>query len=150
MVIWTAKFNKKRAILAVAVLAAALIAIILFAGRRDSGAPRPASLVRNNDERVAFLNSLGWEVEETVLEQQQVLIPKEFGAVYEEYNALQLQQGFDLTKYAGMDAMRYTYRLLNYPDANVSAVADIIVCQNEVIAGDVQSNALDGFMKPLR
>ena len=37
-----------------------------------------------------------------------------FTGVYEEYKALQKNQGFDLTEYTGMEAIRYTYRVLNY------------------------------------
>ena len=48
-----------------------------------------------------------------------------------------------------MEAVRYTYRILNYPE-NESVVADIIVFRNEIIAGDIQNNSLDGFMAGLK
>ena len=44
--------------------------------------------------------------------------------------------------------MRYTYKILNYP-GEADVVADIIVFRNQVIAGDVQSVALYGFMHGL-
>ena len=156
MFIFTTKFNKKKAVLAVLVLAAILIGIILIAGsvdRSKSNAKETAALsavVKNNDQRVKFLNSLGWEVDKKVLEEQKVVIPRDFSDVYKRYNQIQIAQGFDLMKYGGIEATRYTYKVLNYPDATGNVVADIIIYRNEVIAGDVQSNALDGFMVGLR
>ncbi len=156
MFIFTTKFNRRKAVFGVVVLAIILIAIILIAGstdRADSNAKETAALaavVKNNDQRVKYLNSLGWEVEKTALEEQKVVIPREFPDVYKKYNEIQLAQGFDLSKYAGTEATRYTYKVLNYPDDGSHIVADIIVYRNKVIAGDVQSNALDGFMAGLK
>lgn len=156
MFIFTTKFNKKKAVLAVLVLAVILIAIILLAGsadRADSNSKETAALsavVKNNDQRIRYLNSLGWEVEKKALEEQKVVIPRDFSDVYKKYNEIQLLQGFDLSKFGGIEATRYTYKVLNFPDCDTNVVADIIVYRNEIIAGDVQSNALDGFMVGLR
>lgn len=150
MFIFTTKFNRKKAVLAVLALAVVLVAIILLAGNTDrNNAKETAALsavVKNNDQRVNYLKALGWEVEKTALEEQKVVIPRQFSNVYKKYNDLQMAQGFDLTKYGGLEAMRYTYKVLNYPGATGNVVADIIVYRDEIIAGDVQSNALDGFM----
>ena len=152
MFVYTAKFNKKKAIAIVLLLAAILIAIILLAGRASgNNTAETASLsavMKNNSQRVKYLESLGWEVEKDVLEEQAVIIPRDFTGVYEEYNSLQKEQGFDLSRYAGVEAVRYTYRVLNYPGTE-SVVADIIVFRNEIIAGDIQNNSLDGFMAGL-
>jgi hypothetical protein len=153
MFIFTAKFNKRKAIAAVLVLAAVLVAIVLIAGNaNNSNAKETAALsavVKNNEQRVNYLKALGWEVEQNVLEQQKIVIPRKFTDVYKKYNEIQLAQGFDLSKFGGVEAMRYTYKVLNYPEATATVVADIIVFKNEVIAGDIQSNALDGFMAGL-
>jgi len=156
MFILTAKFSKRKAIVAVLILAVILIAVILIAGRagqKKGNASETAALsavVKNNEQRVKYLNSLGWEVEEEPIEEQKVIIPREFNDIYERYNDLQKMQGFDLSKYGGLEATRYTYKVLNFPDAKGMVVADIIVYRNRVIAGDIQSNALDGFMVGLK
>jgi hypothetical protein len=157
MYIFTAKFNKRKAVLAVLVLAAVLIAIILIAGgisrSNASKAKETAALsavVKNNDQRVKYLNTLGWEVDKNPLEEQKVVIPREFSSVYKNYNEIQKAQGFDLSRYGGIEARRYTYKVLNYPQVSGHVVADIIVYRNEIIAGDVQSNAFDGFMVGLK
>lgn len=156
MFIFTTKFNKKKAVIAVLVLAVILIAIILIAARADSAnsdskeTAALSAVVKNNNQRVNYLSSLGWEVDKSVLEEQKVVIPRDFSDVYKKYNEIQIAQGFDLQKFGGIEATRYTYKVLNYPDCDTNVVADIIVYRNEVIAGDVQSNALDGFMVGLR
>ena len=153
MFILTAKFNRKKAIAIIVALAVLLIAIILIAANtgknkstENEEAAALSAVVKNNEQRVNYLNALGWEVEKTPVEEQTVVIPRAFTDVYEDYNALQKAQGFDLSTYGGLEAVRYTYKVLNYPDTEETVVADIIVYRNEVIAGDIQSNALDGFM----
>ena len=157
MFIFTTKFNKKKAVIAILILAAVLVAVILIAGAigksSASKAKETASLsavVKNNDQRVGYLKSLGWEVDKNPLEEQKVVIPREFSEVYKRYNEIQKSQGFDLARYGGIEAQRYTYRVLNYPGSTASVVADLLVYRNEIIAGDVQSNAFDGFMVGLR
>jgi hypothetical protein len=156
MFIFTTKFNKKKAVIAVLILAVILIAIVLIAGSADrakSNSKETAALsavVKNNDQRVRYLNSLGWEVEKKAVEEQKVVIPRDFSDVYKRYNEIQISQGFDLKRFGGVEATRYTYKVLNFPDCETNVVADIIIYRNEVIAGDVQSNALDGFMVGLK
>lgn len=155
MFIFTTKFSKRKAILAVLILAALLVAVILVAGAfgKSTNTKEAAALsavVKTNDQRVKYLNALGWEVETSPLEEQSVVIPREFSEVYQKYNDIQLAQGFDLSRFGGIEASRYTYNVLNYPNATGHVVADLLVYKNEVIAGDVQSNAFDGFMVGLR
>ena len=77
------------------------------------------------------------------------MIPKKFTNVYENYIALQERQGFDLAACGGLDATRYTYKVTNYPDCTDPVVADLIVCNSRIVAGDVQSTTLGGFMQEL-
>lgn len=152
MFIFTAKLNKKRAIIGILLFAVLICAIILVAGIRSAVSTEADSLsaiVKTNEQRVQYLNALGWEVEATPLEEQDILIPREFSGVYETYNDLQKQQGFDLSDYCGMEATRYTYKVTNYGGEEM-VVADLIVCQDVVIAGDIQSTGLDGFMQELK
>lgn len=151
MFIMTAKLNKKKAVALVLLLGLILVAIIFVAGgaSRAGQARQAAQDPSTNEGRVAFLEAYGWSLEPQPLETQQVLIPKEFPQVYQEYNNLQLAQGFDLSQYAGLEVTRYTYQILNYPDLPTGVVADILVYGSEVIGGDVQSFALDGFMQGL-
>jgi len=143
----TTKVTKKRlaaVVLGIAVIICAII--ILFSGGDDTAA---AAKVRDNNDRVEYLESLGWQVDSQPIEEQEVIIPKDFSDVYSMYNELQKSQGFDLSEYSGVEAMRYTYRVLNHPTGDDTVVADMIVYKDRVIAGDVQSVAKEGFMEGL-
>ncbi len=103
-----------------------------------------------NDVRVQFLGGLGWQVSEEPLETEEVVIPLEFDEVYQRYNQLQTEQGFDLTPYAGQRAKRYTYAVYNYPGERDTVRANLIISDDELIAGDISSVRIDGFMQGLR
>lgn len=151
MFIITAKFDRKKLIaiaLAAVVLAALALLLLLPAPGAKSAAGFDA-VVKTNDQRVAFLESLGWKVLPEPVEERTVTIPKDFSRVYDKYNDLQKEQGFDLKKYAGLEATRYTYEITNHPSASGRVVADIIVYRGRVVAGDVQCVSAEGFMAGL-
>ena len=96
------------------VLAAAVILLAGALGRRSADTAIRAG---TNEERIAYLRSLGWEVEPTPILEQEITMPKDFPDVLKQYNELQRQQGFDLEEYAGKKLTLYTYRITNHPDA---------------------------------
>ncbi len=106
--------------------------------------------VNTGDQRLAFITQFGWEVEEEPVEIEEVLIPREFDTLYEDYNALQKSQGLDLTRYRGQKVRRFCYRILNYPDCTDEVRLNMLVAENKIIGGDVCSTALDGFMHGFR
>ena len=106
--------------------------------------------VPNGLAQVRFLQSYGWEVNEQPCEMVQVVIPETFGDVYENYNEIQKQQGFDLSTYAGETCTAYTYRVTNYEGSTDTVLAQLFVYRNRVIGGDIHATAMDGFMHGLR
>ena len=150
MFVLTFKWNKKIALLVIILAALVLCAIILAVagGDRAEGTPGTPK-VKTNEDRVMFLQSLGWEVDETPISKKTVIIPKEFTEIYETYNKLQLDQGYDLSEYRGLEAIIYTYTVTNYTGYNGNVVADLYVMNYEVIGGDIHSLAIDGFMHGL-
>ena len=146
---YTAKLNKRKLVFTFAAVVILIVAIFIIFNNKSTETAALSNVVKNNDDRIAYLNSFGWEVDATPIEEESIVIPRKLGSVYEDYNQIQQAQGFDLSEFGGMEAVRYTYKVLNYPDAE-NVVADIIVFRNEVIAGDVQSTSLDGFMHGLK
>lgn len=147
MFMLTAKLDKRKVIggaLVLVALVAGAILIFGIGGGDSETAAKLGATVRSNDQRVEYLSSLGWSVDPQPVEEQTVTIPKDFSEVYEDYNALQRGQGFDLKKYAGLEAVRYTYEVKNHPTATGRVVADMIVYRNRVIAADIQSLSADG------
>ena len=151
MFVFTARFNHRKAIAILAALGLILGALILLTGLhgRSTAASVVHTGIKTNADRIRYLSACGWEVSEFSIDEQDIIIPREFDGIYETYAALQASQGFSLQDYAGMEAVRYTYRVLNHPSGAEDVVADIIVYRGTVIAGDVQSTALDGFMHAL-
>lgn len=147
MFIFTAKITKKKAIACLLALAAVLCAAILLLGSRGRAETVSAiSLIADSDEkRTQFLSAYGWEVS-ACTDTQDIIIPRTFSDVYEDYNKIQLAQGFDLKDYAGYEATRYTYEVTNYPDYQGRVLAELIVSGGRVIGGDIHSTELGGFM----
>ena len=103
--------------------------------------------IKTNDDRVKFLEQFGWTVEGEPTEEVTVKIPKTFDKVLSSYNNIQLHQGLDLSKYAGKEVNRYTYKVTNYPDYSGEVIANIIVYRGRVIGGDICSSDVDGFIR---
>ena len=138
------------------VAAAAAVFVLALAGGiwaqaalselRGDPVQAPAEAKVENEQRISFLETFGWEVEGEEDEIVEVKIPQEFDDVFEKYNEIQKQQGCDLSKYAGKRCKRYTYVIENYPGQAEGVRANILVYKNKVIGGDVCSVELDGFM----
>ncbi len=155
MLIWTLKFDRKKAAFWVIMAALVIIGIILLLGTRSHAAPaasgsaKPLSSVKTEKARVAYLSDCGWTVESPALKEETVRIPKEFSSVFEEYNKLQKQQGFDLRKYGGKEVKLYTYKVVG-SNLGDNVLAMLYIYNGSVIGGDVHSTALDGFMCGLK
>ncbi len=106
--------------------------------------------IKTNEDRIDFLKQFGWEVEGLPVEIVEVQLPEEFDQVYINYNEYQKEIGLDLRKYRGKRAKRYTYRIINYPEPIEDDVrANILVYKNRVIAGDIMTIPIGGFMHSL-
>ena len=148
MFVMTMKLDRKKIAFAVVMAALVIIGIILligaFSGARDAE-PKTVTSARTEKNRVAYIAQCGWEVETPALSSQTVIIPRSFSQVFEQYNELQKTQGFDLSRYCGMEVEAYTYKVKGDQSGD-DVVAQMYVLNGEVIGGDVHSTSLDGFM----
>ena len=151
MMVMTAKVDMKKGLLILAAIAAMILSVILLMGE-GSTTETAAPAVSSNDGRVKFLKDLGWDVTTSPVESSQVKIPDETSQVFERYNALQKGQGYDLSKFAGKNVMRYVYKINNYPGATEPVYATLLVYKNEIIGGDITNTAahgkIQGFKMP--
>ena len=141
------KANRKR-IAAFIILAAAVVAACLFLRWRggEEGPAEPREFFgETNEERLEYLSSFGWQVEQEPAETREVMIPKEFNDVYQNYNAMQQAQGFDLAPYSGQVVTQYKYLITNYPN-ETEVYATLLVYGRLIIGGDVACGKVDGFM----
>ena len=149
MLIWTAKFSRKKAVGAVVLMGVVMAALIVLTGRAPEEPEAPLPKLSTNEERVAYLQSLGWEVEPEPIETLQFLLPAELEEPYRSYNELQLSQGFDLTRCCGKQVARYTYAVTNHPGQSEGVQANLYVCEEHPAAGDVCASGAKGFQGPL-
>ena len=134
-------FTRKNLAVILAVIIAVFILIGQFLSLESVGVD-----ASTNAKRVLFLQGLGYEVDETATEIKDIVIPENFSAVYEKYNNLQKQAGFDLKNYRGKNAKVYSYSLQNDTEKQIH----LIVCEDRLIGGDVASLKLNGNMTGLK
>lgn len=150
MFVCSVKAGKKKVFIVVLAVVLAVVTICFAAGKLQASsvggnAQSYSCQAATNEERIAFLSQFGWQVGPEPLEIKEVTLPQAFDEVYSSYNELQKQQGFDLLPFAGKVCRLWTYEVTNYPDAN-PVHANLLICDNLVIGGDISSTALDGFM----
>ena len=101
-------------------------------------------------EGAAWLREQGWEVDPQPTGELEVVIPAEFDGVYESYNDIQKSQGFDLSRYKGETAVKYTFLVKNYPQETDGVAANLLVHDGKLIAADLSSLELGGFLKAVK
>ena len=148
MIMMTAKVNIKKVLIALAAAAALIIALISLLGGNETG--NAVTTMSDNDSRVQFLASQGWQVTTSPKEASQVKIPTEQTPAYSRYNDLQKSQGYDLSQYTGKTVMRYVYEVQNYPNASQPVYATLLVYKNQIIGGDVTDTAAKGTVQGLK
>ena len=101
-----------------------------------------------NEKNERFLARFGLETDSKPVSFEEIKIPESFDAVYQDYNAMQIASGFDLSRYKGKKAVRYTYKILNFPYSG-NVFANVICIKGKPVAGDICCPELSGFILPL-
>ena len=146
MFFMTAKVNKKKLLIGGGAAIALIIALVLLFSSGDTTPSGPATIT-DNDDRIRFLESFGWEVVSSPSQTGQVRIPAEGSEVFHRYNDLQKTMGYDLTGFAGKTVMRYVYKIKNYPGATEPVYATLLIAGNQVIGGDITDTAATGIIQ---
>ena len=140
-------FTKKKALILVLGLGVLILLLIVL---RAVFAPGTAFDLSTLDGREAFLNSLGWEIDRSTEEFRTVVVPDKLEGIMAQYNRMQQAQGYDLSNHLGERCSQYSYQLTNYADSDGTVIITIYVQENEVIAGDIHTTAVNGFMHGLK
>ncbi len=117
---------------------------VTFAVLDEEGLNLPK--VKDNDERITMIEALGWEVMTEPVQIKEIALPESFDEELLEYNELQKSQGLDMEKYLGERAKCYSYLILNYQGTDDEVWLNLIIINDRVVAGDVSSRNLDGFV----
>ena len=99
--------------------------------------------------RAAYLKTLGWEIDRDSESFRSVAVPQKLEGIMAQYNKIQLKQGFDLNKHLGESCRQYCYDVTNYPSGAGKVIVSLYLQNGQVIAGDVHSTAVNGFMHGL-
>lgn len=131
-----------------------LIAAAIWGLVRLSGGAAPID-GSTNEARISFINSCGWETDVSHCELTEIRIPVNFDEIYEEYNALQKKQGFDLRPYRAHSVKQYTYLIHNYREAGCDTplpdiYANLLVENGVIIGADISSGEAGSFVTVLK
>lgn len=144
----TLKLKPKTIFGIVLALTGLIIIILSFASNHFEKSESVSAVVSasTDEERRTYLESFGWETAKE-FESKELTIPSDWNDVYNSYNEIQKNQGFDLAEYKGKKVELYTYNITNYEKHTEGVVADMLVCDGVLIGGDVCNTAADsGFI----
>jgi len=126
-----------------ALLLTAVLALILPGCRAEDNTPIAAG---TEEQRLAYLTSLGWETGQTPIETLDLQLPASLDDGWAAYAQLQQDQNLPFADFAGQTVRRYTYQVLNYPQKDDTVYANLLIYKNRVIGGDICSAEYQGFM----
>ena len=123
----------KKQLISLLVCLLVLITVVVVSVFRPMGGTQASAMLTDDAQRMAYLRSLGYEIEAGA-EVQEIQLPAAWDEELTRYNQLQQTAGFDLTPYLGKRVKCWTYTVTNLPEP---AVAHLYIFKDALIAGDV-------------
>lgn len=140
--------SKRRTYAAVLCSILTLLAVLTGCGEKQK---EPGDIpAATNEQRVTYLNGLGWQVEPEPLETLAMQLPRELGEKYGDYLLLQNEQGLPFGRCAGKVVSRYTYKVTNYPGYSGPVQINLWVCDGVLSGGDLIAPGENGFTAGIR
>ena len=127
------------------VIGSALLLAGCFGGDNETEVITAAT----NEERVAYLEALGWQVEPQPIETLDLQLPEKLEGEWDAYAKLQKGQGLPFSEFAGQAVKRYTYTVTNYPEIPQGVQANLYLWGDQIIGGDVIFTGQGGFQTDL-
>lgn len=127
------------------VIGSALLLAGCFGGNKEAEVVTAAT----NEERVAYLEGLGWQVEPQPIETLDLQLPEKLEGEWDAYAKLQKGQGLPFSEFAGQAVKRYTYTVTNYPEIPQGVQANLYLWGDQIIGGDVIFTGQGGFQTDL-
>lgn len=143
----TVKKSKRKALLTILICAAIIFILILARGNFSPGIEYDLNTA---DGREAYLNSLGWEINKESESFKTVIVPDKLDGIMAQYNRMQQAQGYDLSLHLGESCSQYSYELTNYTDSDGTVIVTLYIQDGKLIAADIHTTAVNGFMHGLK
>lgn len=144
------RLPKKRVLFAWGFIVATILAAVVFRFETKDRNQKGSASVTDSFSVADYVASFGVLTDAQSLIIDEVIIPNEFNDVYESYNAIQKQQGFDLEAYKGLTLSRYTLRVTNYNDKSKEVFVEVLTYNQRVVAADIYCTDSDGFILGLK
>lgn len=143
----TVKTTRRKALF---IILAARLIIFLLIMARGLFLPGTEYDLDTPEGREAYLNSLGWEINMESESFRTVIVPDKLEGIMAQYNRMQQAQGYDLSLHLGESCSQYSYELTNYTDAEGGVIVTLYIQDGELIAADIHTTAVNGFMHGLK
>ena len=140
------RFTRRRLLLTAAALVLVTGMTLLLAGCFRSSTPCEEVDLATNDQRVAYLEGLGWQVSPETLDLQ---LPEDLKSQWGDYLKLQEKQGLPFGGCAGQTVRRFTYTVTNYPEVPDGVQANLFLCGDRLVGGDIIATGENGFQTVL-
>ncbi len=144
----TQGFTRKKAL--VPILLCGVVLLLFFTARGVFEKPEEALDLSTAAGRELYIKSLGWEIDPDSESFRTVVVPQKLEGIMAQYNKIQLRQGYDLNAHLGESCKQYCYDVTNYPGGGGKVIVSLYIQNGNVIAGDVHSTAVNGFMHGLK
>lgn len=150
MLIFHVRHAKRKIFTLTATVAVILCAVLLLPGcfSKNSASLTPIN-APTTEQQLAYLSQLGWQADAEPIETLELQLPDDLKADYADYCKLQDEQGLPFSQYAGQTVKRYTYVITNYPDVDRGVQANLYLCGEQIIGGDIISTGENGFQTGL-
>ncbi len=127
------------------VIGSALMLAGCFGGEKEPEVITAAS----NEERIAYLEGLGWQVQANPIETLDLRLPKTMEEDWAAYAKLQTDQGLPFADFSDQAVKRYTYTVTNYPEKPQGVQANLYLWGDQIIGGDIIVTGEGGFQTNL-
>ena len=143
------RFTRRRLLLTAAALVLVTGMTLLLAGCFRSSTPCEEVDLATNDQRVAYLQGLGWQVSPEPVETLDLELPEDLKSQWGDYLKLQEKQGLPFGGCAGQTVRRFTYTVTNYPEVPDGVQANLFLCGDRLVGGDIIATGENGFQTVL-
>ncbi len=138
------RLTKRRVALVLGAAAAVVLTIICFAKSGRISYPDGSEL----NDRVAYLQKLGYSVKSDSETKTDIVIPSDFGGVYKQYNKLQ-KAGFNLEEFRKKTGRLCIHTSLKILKTKAKCTPICLCTTVKIIGGDISSIENGGFTLPL-
>lgn len=139
--------SKRRiAVMAVSFMVIAAVTVVLAGCFSDK---ENTITLADTAEMADYLQQLGWQVEPDPIETLDLQLPQTLGDTWGRLRRHADRTGPPLCRLCGQPIRRYTFRITNYPGMDGGVQANLYLCGDTLIGGDVVATGKGGFQHGL-